>query len=191
MLNLVLFGPPGAGKGTQAKLLAQTFNLEHVSTGELLRKEIAANTEIGIIAAQLIDKGEFAPDYIVIEMIKERLNSARSTVGFIFDGFPRNVNQAKKLDELLTENKSKVSVMLGLVVEKNQLVERLLKRGLESGRCDDMTAETIEHRIDIYDHVTAPIINYYEEQGKYHPISGMGTIKEIGEDLIAMVKKIT
>ena len=190
MLNLVLFGPPGAGKGTQAKLLAQKFNLKHVSTGELLRKEIAANTEIGIIAAQLIDKGEFAPDYIVIEMIKEVITSKSSTVGFVFDGFPRNVNQAKKLDELLTENDSKVSVMIGLVVEKSQLVERLLNRGLESGRRDDKTAETIEHRIDIYNHVTTPIINYYEKQGKYHPISGMGTIEEIGEDLIEMVKKI-
>jgi adenylate kinase len=190
MLNLVLFGPPGAGKGTQAKLLAQKFNLEHVSTGELLRKEIAANTEIGIIAAKLIDKGEFAPDYIVIEMIKEHLKSARSTVGFVFDGFPRNVNQAKKLDELLTENKSKVSIMFGLIVEKNKLVDRLLKRGLESGRLDDKTAETIEHRIDIYDHVTAPIINYYEKQGKYYPISGTGTIEEIADDLIATVNKI-
>lgn len=190
MLNLVLFGPPGAGKGTQAKLLAQKFNLEHVSTGELLRKEIAANTETGIIAAKLIDKGEFAPDYIVIEMIKEHLKSARSTVGFVFDGFPRNVNQAKKLDELLTENKSKVSIMFGLIVEKNKLVDRLLKRGLESGRLDDKTAETIEHRIDIYDHVTAPIINYYEKQGKYYPISGTGTIEEIADDLIATVNKI-
>ena len=191
MINLVLFGPPGAGKGTQAILLAKTFNLVHLSTGDLLRHEIAAKTELGRIAGELIDKGELVPDEIVISMIESRLKKPRCTIGFIFDGFPRTVAQAKALDKLLTKHHSKVSVMLCLSVEKAELVDRLLKRGLTSGRCDDLEAATIEHRIDIYNEKTAPIINYYESQGKYFPIHGMGTIEEIAENLSQTIKKIS
>ena len=183
MLNLVLFGPPGAGKGTQAILLAQTFNLVHLSTGDLLRQEIAEKTDLGRLAEQLIDKGELVPDYLVVSMIEAQLNKPKTTIGFIFDGFPRTVAQAQALDQLLMDHHSKVSVMLCLVVDKEELVERLLKRGLTSGRCDDLEAATIEHRIDIYNEKTAPIISYYESQGKYYPIQGMGTIAEIAENL--------
>jgi len=190
MINLVLFGPPGAGKGTQALFLAQTFNLVHLSTGDMLRQEIAARTELGRIADELISKGQLVPDSIVIQMIEEKLKKPKTTVGFIFDGFPRTVPQAKALDELLRKHKSKVSVMLCLEVDKPELIDRLLKRGLTSGRCDDAEASTIETRINIYNEKTAPIINYYESQGKYHPIQGWGAIEEIAARLRQTVETL-
>ncbi len=190
MLNLVLFGPPGAGKGTQAVLLAQRFNLVHLSTGDLLRQEITSKTELGRLAGQLIEKGELVPDDLVISMIESRMKKPRTTVGFIFDGFPRTVNQAHALDKLLKKHHSKVSVMLCLTVEKEELINRLLKRGQTSGRCDDLETSTIEHRIEVYNEKTAPIINYYESQGKYYPIKGVGTIEEISEDLKRTVEII-
>jgi len=186
----VLFGPPGAGKGTQAIYLAQTFNLVHLSTGDLLRQEIAAKTDLGRLADELISKGELVPDSIVISMIEQKLKKPKTTVGFIFDGFPRTVPQAKALDELLRKHHSKVSVMLCLEVEKNELIDRLLKRGLTSGRCDDAEASTIENRINIYNEITAPIIQYYESQGKYHPIQGVGEIREIAARLKETVEKL-
>jgi adenylate kinase len=190
MLNLVLFGPPGAGKGTQALLLAQTFNLVHLSTGDLLRQEIAAKTDLGRIADEIISKGELVPDSIVISMIESKLKEPKTTVGFIFDGFPRTVPQAVALDELLEKHQRKVSAMLCLDVVKEELIGRLLKRGLTSGRCDDMNAETIENRINVYNEKTAPIINYYEKQGKYYPIYGIGTVEEIAENLKQTVENI-
>jgi len=190
MLNLVLFGPPGAGKGTQAIFLAQTFNLIHLSTGDLLRQEIAAKTDLGRIADEIISKGELVPDSIVISMIESKLKSPKTTVGFIFDGFPRTVPQAQALDELLRKHKSKVSVMLCLDVDKDELISRLLKRGLTSGRCDDADAATIENRINVYNEKTAPIIHYYESQGKYHPIKGIGAVEEIASRLRETVEKL-
>ncbi|HZK93783.1 MAG TPA: adenylate kinase, partial [Prolixibacteraceae bacterium] len=170
--------------------LAQTFNLVHLSTGDLLRQEIAAKTDLGRLADELISKGELVPDSIVISMIEQKLKKPKTTVGFIFDGFPRTVPQAKALDELLRKHHSKVSVMLCLEVEKNELIDRLLKRGLTSGRCDDAEASTIENRINIYNEITAPIIQYYESQGKYHPIQGVGEIREIAARLKETVEKL-
>ena len=190
MINLVLFGPPGAGKGTQAIFLAKTFNLVHLSTGDLLRQEIAAQTDLGRHADELISKGELVPDSVVIAMIEAKLKKPKTTVGFIFDGFPRTVPQAKALDELLRKHRSKVSVMLCLEVDKDELIGRLLKRGLTSGRCDDAEASTIENRINIYNEKTAPIINYYESQGKYHPIHGIGDVEEIASRLRETVEKL-
>jgi adenylate kinase len=190
MLNLVLFGPPGAGKGTQAVFLAQSFNLVHLSTGDLLRNEIAAKTELGRMADKLISKGELVPDSIVISMIEDRLKKPGSTEGFIFDGFPRTVPQAEALDKLLEKHHSKVAVMLCLVVEKQELIDRLYKRGLVSGRSDDLDEATIEHRIDVYNEKTAPIISYYENQSKYCPIKGVGTIEEIAQKLKQAVNSI-
>lgn len=190
MLNLVLFGPPGAGKGTQAKYLAETFNLAHLSTGDLLREQIAAHTELGIAAHDLICKGELVPDSIVIDMIESRLRGRKTTIGFIFDGFPRTVPQAKALDKLLSKHRSNVSVMLCLEVDKEELIKRILNRGATSGRADDMDSATIENRINVYNVKTAPIINYYAEQGKYHAIKGIGTIEEIADDLKRTVEGI-
>jgi adenylate kinase len=190
MLNLVLFGPPGAGKGTQAVFLAQKFNLVHLSTGDLLRQEITAKTELGRIAEDIVSKGELVPDSIVISMIESRLKNSGTTIGFIFDGFPRTVQQAKALDKLLSKHHSKVSGMLCLVVEKKELIDRLCKRGLTSGRRDDSDVATIEHRIGVYNEITTPIISYYESQHKYFPILGMGTIEEIAEKLKYAVNSI-
>jgi len=190
MLNLVLFGPPGAGKGTQAIYLAQTFNLIHLSTGDLLRQEIAAKTDLGRMADEIISKGELVPDSIVISMIEAKLNTPKTTVGFIFDGFPRTVPQAEALDELLRKHNSKVSAMLCLEVDKLELIGRLLKRGLTSGRCDDADAATIENRINVYNEKTAPLINYYAKQEKYHKIQGIGEIEEIAARLKEAVVKL-
>jgi adenylate kinase len=188
MLNLVLFGPPGAGKGTQAIFLAQTFNLVHLSTGDLLRHEIAEKTDLGNIASEIISKGELVPDSIVISMIESKLKKPKSTVGFIFDGFPRTAPQAKALDELLNKHHSKVSVMLCLEVGKEELVNRLINRGLTSGRIDDTDRATIENRINVYNEKTAPIISYYESQGKYRSIQGIGAIEEIAARLKSAVE---
>lgn len=190
MLNLVLFGPPGAGKGTQAHFLAETFNLDHLSTGDLLRQEIADKTELGRMADALISKGELVPDSIVISMVEDKLKRPKSTKGFLFDGFPRTVLQAKALDKLLMKHHSKVSVMLCLMVDKQELIDRIYKRGLTSGRADDSDIATIERRIDVYNEKTAPLISYYESQHKYYPIQGMGTIEEIAENLIQTIRSI-
>ncbi|MFA9389472.1 MAG: adenylate kinase [Prolixibacteraceae bacterium] len=188
MLNLVLFGPPGAGKGTQAVLLKKKYKLIHFSTGELLRKEIAAKTEIGVEAKKFIDKGELVSDELVIEMIKTKLNQCSNIRGFIFDGFPRTVKQAIALDNLLNENGTPVSGMLALSVEKEELIGRLLERGKTSGRSDDRNVEIIENRINIYNEKTAPVMAHYQNQQKYYAVSGMGSIDEINDRLQKVIE---
>ncbi len=188
MLNLVLFGPPGAGKGTQAIFLAETFNLVHLSTGDLLRQEIADKTELGLMAQEIMSKGELVPDSIVISMIEVKLKNPNN--GFIFDGFPRTTPQAQALDSLLEKHGTKVSVMLCLEVAKEELISRLLNRGLSSGRSDDTDPATIENRINVYNEKTAPIISFYESQGKYISIHGVGTIEDIAVSLKRAIENI-
>jgi adenylate kinase len=183
MLNLVLFGPPGAGKGTQAKFLAETFNLSHLSTGDLLREQLAAGTELGLAAKEIMSKGELVTDSIVIGMIESKLNEENTTEGFIFDGFPRTVSQAEALDEMLSRHSTGVTLMLCLEVDKEELIKRVILRGQSSGRVDDTDRDTIENRINVYKEKTAPIISYYAGQGKYHSIYGIGTIEEITKNL--------
>ena len=190
MLNLVLFGPPGAGKGTQAEFLIEKFNLIHLSTGDLLRSEINAGTKLGLEAKRYIDKGELVPDEVVIGMIKSKLETVNNAKGFIFDGFPRTVDQAKALDNLLNENRTPVSGMLCLDVEKHELINRLISRGTVSGRTDDQDPVIIENRINVYDQKTRPIIEYYKPQGKYFRIDGMGSITEIADRVKKVVKKL-
>ncbi len=190
MLNLVLFGPPGAGKGTQAEFLKKSFNLIHLSTGDLLRSEIAAETELGLEAKKRMDKGELVPDEVVIGMIKSKLDANKDAQGFIFDGFPRTVDQAKALDNLLEENGTPISGMLALQVEKQELIDRLLSRGKISGRADDQNQSVIENRIVVYGEKTLPIINYYEPQGKYCEIDGMGSIDDIAGRLNKVVASL-
>lgn len=179
MLNIVLFGPPGAGKGTQAEFLINSFGLNHLSTGDLLRSEIAAGTKLGLEAKSFMDKGELVPDAVVIGMIKSKLESNQDAKGFIFDGFPRTVEQAKELDKLLEENGTPISGMLSLEVEKQELINRLLNRGKISGRPDDQDQSVIENRINVYNQKTLPLIEYYKPQGKHFGINGMGTVEEI------------
>ena len=183
MLNIVLFGPPGAGKGTQAVYLKEKFELIHLSTGDLLRSQIAQKTELGIKAKSFMDKGELVPDEVVIGMIDAQLQENKSAKGFIFDGFPRTVEQAKALDTLLNENKTPVSAMLALEVEKQELINRLLERGKTSGRSDDTDVSVIENRINVYNKKTAPLIDFYTAQNKFHSINGMGSIEEIAARL--------
>lgn len=190
MLNLVLFGPPGAGKGTQAIKLKDKYNLVHLSTGDLLRSEMAGETELGLKAKAFMDKGELVPDELVIGMIKNRLTQSAEVKGFIFDGFPRTVDQAIALDELLNDNGTPVSAMLALEVEKQELINRLLERGKTSGRSDDSDVSIIENRINVYNQKTAPLIKYYENQEKYTAVAGMGSIDEITGRLVNVIDSL-
>lgn len=179
MLNIVLFGPPGAGKGTQAKFLIRRFGLIHLSTGDLLRREIAGSTPLGMKAKSFMNKGELVPDSVVIGMIQNMLQTNTDAKGFIFDGFPRTVAQAEALDVLLNDNGTPVSGMLSLEVEKEELVSRLQNRGITSGRQDDQDVAVIENRISVYNEKTAPLKDYYASQHKYFSVNGMGSVDEI------------
>lgn len=190
MLNLVLFGPPGAGKGTQAEFLVKEFKLNHISTGDLLRGEIAASTELGLEAKSYMDHGNLVPDEIVIGMIGNLLESNLDATGFIFDGFPRTVAQAEALDALLEDKKLSISGMLSLEVETEELIKRLLNRGLTSGRSDDADESIIANRIENYNEKTAPLKRYYDAQSKLSEIEGMGSIEDIAGRLIAAVKAV-
>ena len=179
MLNLVLFGPPGAGKGTQSENLINKYNLVHLSTGDILRSEIARGTDLGRKAKDIMDKGELVSDDIVIGMIDSKLDANPNAKGFIFDGFPRTAAQAVALDDLLQKKGTGISAMIALEVDDEELTKRLLKRGLESGRPDDANETVIRRRIAEYNNKTLPLKNYYNEQGKFHSIHGIGTIDEI------------
>lgn len=190
MLNLVLFGPPGAGKGTQAEFIIKSYGLIHLSTGDLLRSEIAEGTKLGLEAKSYMDKGELVPDEVVIGMIKSKLEANQDAGGFIFDGFPRTVDQAKALDNLLNENNTPVSGMLSLEVEKQELINRLLGRGQVSGRADDQDQSIIENRINVYNQKTLPLIEYYRTQNKHFGINGMGTVEDIAFRLKEVIEQL-
>lgn len=189
MLNLVLFGAPGAGKGTQAAYLKKSFKLIHLSTGDLLRSQIAANTALGQEARRFMDKGELVPDEVVIGMIEAALEKNADANGFIFDGFPRTVAQANALDQILNAKAIPVSGMLSLEVQKQELINRLLERGKTSGRSDDTNVAIIENRINVYNKKTAPLKEYYAQQNKLYNIEGMGTIDQIASRINAAVEK--
>lgn len=179
MFNLILFGPPGAGKGTQSEKLIEKYNLIHLSTGDILRGEIAARTELGLQAKDLMNRGDLVPDEVVIGMIRSKLESNPDATGFIFDGFPRTVAQAIALDGLMGELGTSITVLLALVVEEEELTKRLLNRGKDSGRSDDQDEEIIKNRILEYNNKTTPLIDYYRNQGKSQAVRGVGTIDEI------------
>ncbi len=183
MLNLVLFGPPGAGKGTQSIKLIEKYQLIHLSTGDILRAEIANSTALGLEAKKLMDQGILVPDEVVIEMISSKLDANKGAKGFIFDGFPRTTAQAKALDTLLQHKNTAISMMLALDVQDEELTRRLLKRGLDSGRADDQNEEIVRKRIVEYTTKTAPLKEYYSTQGKFCSINGAGSVDTIFSSL--------
>lgn len=183
MLNLVLFGPPGAGKGTQSQLLIDKYKLIHLSTGDLLRNEISNGTPLGLEAKKIMDEGQLVPDEVVIGMISNMLDESKDANGFIFDGFPRTVAQAEALDNLLESRQKSISGMIALIVDEEELEKRLLSRGKESGRPDDANQEIIRKRIQEYKSKTTPVANYYDNQGKLQSIKGVGSIEEIAESI--------
>lgn len=187
MKNIVLFGAPGAGKGTQAVKLVEKYGFNHISTGQVIRNEIAAQTPAGKQVEECIARGEFAPDDLVIAIVKNFMATHQDVEGSIFDGFPRNTYQAEQFDLLMNEWDSEVDVMLSLEVPEDELVKRLLLRGKDSGRADDANEEVIRNRIRIYNEQTAPVADYYAAQGKHIAIDGTGSIEEIFERLCKAV----
>lgn len=187
MLNLVLFGPPGAGKGTQSQKLIEKYKLVHLSTGDILRNEISNGTELGTEAKKLMDQGLLVPDAVVIGMISNKLDSNKDANGFIFDGFPRTVAQAEALDSLLESKNTAISGMIALIVDNDELQKRLLLRGKDSGRPDDANPDIISKRIQEYNDKTAPVANFYKAQNKYQSVNGIGSI----EDIFASISQVT
>lgn len=183
MINLVLFGPPGAGKGTQAERLVERYRLYHLSTGDIFRRNIKGETELGKLAKGYIDGGNLVPDEVTIKMLESEVDRHPEAKGFIFDGFPRTENQAAALDEFLTKKGTEITVMLALQVKDEELKQRLLKRAETSGRSDDADPKIIENRIEVYKEETAPVANYYKAQNKLQVIDGMGSIDEISQRL--------
>ena len=179
MLNLILCGPPGSGKGTQAKKLTAKYNLIHISTGDLFRREKSANSPIWQEVQSYIDKGELASDSITFRLLKAEMDKTPDAAGYIFDGFPRNVNQAELLDEFLKEENTAVSILVELKVADQEIIARILERGKTSGRTDDQDPAIIQNRIDIYKDQTAPVVGYYAKAGKTKEVDGMGSIDEI------------
>lgn len=183
MTNIVLFGPPGAGKGTQAEILKEKYGLIHISTGDVFRYNIKNETALGMLAKSFMDKGDLVPDEVTIDMLKAEVNKNSDAKGFIFDGFPRTESQAKALDEFLTEKGESINGMVALEVEENLLVARLLKRGETSGRPDDQDESKIRNRFNEYETKTAILKDYYLAQNKYFGVNGVGSIEEITERL--------
>jgi adenylate kinase len=190
MVNFLIFGPPGSGKGTQSVRLAEKFNLIHLSTGDMLRAEIAAGTELGKKMSLIMSKGELVPDEVVIEMIAHKIDSSKGSAGFLFDGFPRTVAQTISLEKMLNQRGMKIDQMLVLDVDHDELVKRLIARAELSGRPDDKDPAVIENRIDVYKQKTEPIINYCSKKGLYQPVNGMGTIDDIFKRLTDYMKKL-
>jgi adenylate kinase len=186
-LNIVLFGPPGAGKGTQSEFLIKKYGLVHLSTGDLLRAEIKDETPLGIEAKEVMERGELVGDHIVIGMIRNKIEANNSAPGFIFDGFPRTKAQAEALDEMLNSKSEPITAMLALEVPESELVKRLLKRGETSGRPDDRDETVISNRIGEYEKKTAPLKDYYGAQGKYKGVEGVGSIEEITARLVRAI----
>jgi adenylate kinase len=187
MFNLILFGPPGSGKGTQSEKLIEKYGLKHLSTGDLLRSQIAQQTPLGLEAKTLIDKGELVPDEVVIGMIKAALESNTGAKGFLFDGFPRTQAQAAALDKLLAQYKAEINVVLALEVSEEELVKRLLNRGLTSGRSDDAGESVVRARIAEYHNKTAAVAAHYAKSNKVVAIEGEGTVDTIFASLAAEI----
>ena len=190
MINLVLFGPPGSGKGTQSLKLQEKYQLMHISTGDLFRMHMRENTDLGKEAKSYIEKGDLVPDAVTIGMMNDKIEHSPEAKGFIFDGFPRTAAQAEALDRFLNEKGTPVSKMIALNVDDDELVKRLLNRGKDSGRADDKDESIIRNRIEVYNKKTLPVATFYENQCKYVAVQGVGTIDEIFARLCTEVDAI-
>jgi len=189
MFNLILFGPPGSGKGTQSEKLIAKYGLKHLSTGDLLRSEIAQSTALGLAAKNFMDKGQLVPDEVVIGMISSALENNPQAKGFLFDGFPRTVAQAQALDKLLMLKKTDIAIVLALDVTEKELINRLLNRGKTSGRSDDNNEDVIRKRFAVYTNETSPVADYYKKTRKFKPIHGEGSLDEINAALRQAIDK--
>jgi len=189
MKYYILFGPPGAGKGTQAGTIVEKYNLCHISTGELLRAEIAAGSDLGKQAKQLIDNGDLVPDSVVEGMLKSKFNSTKGVNGFLLDGFPRTISQAEDLDKMLAESDEKINAVVSIMIPDEMIAARIAHRAGIEGRADDANPETINHRIKTYHDKTEPLIDYYKKAGKYNEADGTGTIEEVKAAIAAIMDK--
>ena len=189
MFNLILFGPPGSGKGTQSERLISKYGLKHLSTGDLLRNEIASSSPLGMAAKSFMDKGQLVPDEVVIEMINSALDNNPQANGFLFDGFPRTTAQAEALDKLLGQKNTDIAIVLALEVTQEELVRRLLNRGITSGRSDDVNEDVIKARIQEYDRKTAAVADHYKKFGKVEYVKGEGNVDDIFELLCREIDK--
>ncbi len=190
MANIILFGPPGSGKGTQAKMLAEKYDLLHISTGDMFRYELSNDTPLGKKAKEYMNKGALVPDEITISMLKNKLRQHQEAKGFILDGFPRTVPQAEALEELSKEIDMELDALIALRVEKEEIVKRLLDRGKTSGRKDDQDESIILDRIRVYTEETQPVFEYYDEKGMAYNVYGMGGIEEVFGRLCAVVEEL-
>ena len=187
MLNIVLFGPPGAGKGTQSQKLIDHYQLTHISTGDLFRKHLGEGTPLGIRARTFMDVGKLVPDDLVIDMVDDKLGEQNDTKGIIFDGFPRTIPQAEALDQFLSTYNSRIAGMIALAVPTEELVSRLLLRGKTSGRADDQNEQKIATRLEVYQRETLPVARYYQDQDKYVEVNGVGEVDDIFQSIVAAI----
>lgn len=189
MLNIVIFGAPGSGKGTQSCRIVEKYGLNHISTGDVLRAEIKKGSELGVIAQQYINQGQLIPDDLMIEILAKEVDNFKDSKGVIFDGFPRTIAQAEALKKMLQERGEEVALMVNLEVPEEELMARLIKRGKESGRADD-NEETIKKRLDVYNTQTAPLIHWYESEGKHCRIEGYGNLDDITDQICRKISEI-
>lgn len=183
MINIVLFGKPGAGKGTQAEFLKEKYNLTHLSTGDIFRYNIKNNTNLGALAKAYMDKGDLVPDELTIQMLQSEVDNNPQSAGFLFDGFPRTLAQAAALDSFLESKQQPITATVAIEADDTILIQRLLERGKTSGRPDDQDEAKIKNRYDEYNQKTAPLMDFYEAQGKFHKVDGIGTIDEVTKRL--------
>lgn len=190
MINLILFGKPGSGKGTQAEFIKKKYDLIHISTGDVFRYNISKQTDLGLLAKSYMEKGDLVPDNVTIQMLEAEVNKTPNAKGFIFDGFPRTTLQAEMLDEFLNSKNLSISMIIALEVDENILIDRLIKRGKAIGRADDQDRSKIQNRFEEYNTKTSTLINYYKSQNKFFEIEGIGEIDEISQRLFNVIDLI-
>lgn len=191
MINIILFGPPGAGKGTQSARLIEKYGLVHLSTGDVFRYNIKNQTELGVLAKSFIDKGQLVPDEVTNQMVKDFIARNNNDKGFIFDGYPRTIVQGENLDRVLEEYQANVTSMIALEVDEDELVIRLLERGKSSGRPDDQDEAIIRNRFKVYNDETSPLANFYAKKGKFVAVKGKGSIDEIFQNLCKAIDGVS